>query len=68
MIAKQDDADHLREVLANMVSDLLEIANLLAPFLPDTSQAIKNIFADGVLNMPKTVLFPKIENYPATAV
>ena len=65
VIAKENDAEHLREVLANMVSDLLEIAELLVPFLPDTAQAIKNIFAEGLLQPPKAVLFPKIELEPA---
>lgn len=64
-IAKQKDEEHLREVLASMVSDLIEIADMLAPFLPDTSQAIKNIFAEGLLHTPKSVLFPKIENHKA---
>jgi methionyl-tRNA synthetase len=64
-IAKEGDMEHLREVLAYMVSDLVQIAELLAPFLPDTAQAIRNIFADGILRMPKTVLFPKIEKYTA---
>lgn len=63
-IAKTGDESHLQEVLANMVSDLIEIGELLTPFLPDTAQAIKNIFADGIIRAPKTVLFPKIENYP----
>lgn len=63
MIAKENDPEHLQEVLSSMVSDLLEIADLLTPFLPDTAQAIKNIFAEGLLRAPKTVLFPKIENY-----
>jgi methionyl-tRNA synthetase len=67
-IAEEKDEEHLREVLSNMVSDLLEIAELLTPFLPDTSQAIKNIFAEGLLHKPKSVLFPKIENIkPAEA-
>jgi methionyl-tRNA synthetase len=62
MIAKEDDPSHLQEVLASMVSDLLEIAESLTPFLPNTSESIKNIFASGVLNSPESVLFPKIEN------
>lgn len=66
-IAKSGDAQHLQEVLASMVSDLLEVSELLLPFLPDTAQAIKNIFADGVLHAPKSVLFPKIENHKAPA-
>ncbi len=60
-IAKRDEADHLGEVLAYMASSLLEIGELLKPFLPDTAQAIHNIFVDGVLRKPKTVLFPRIE-------
>ena len=66
-IAKGDDVQHLQEVLASMVSDLLEISELLVPFLPDTAQAIKNIFADGILHSPKSVLFPKIENHKLAA-
>ncbi len=61
-IAKQGDTEHLSEVLAYMAGCLVEIADLLAPFLPDTSQAIKNIFDEGILRKPKTVLFPRIEN------
>lgn len=60
-IAKENDAEHLGEVLSNMVSDLLEIAELLKAFLPNTAQAIQDMFAEGILRAPKTVLFPKIE-------
>lgn len=60
-IAKGDDTEHLGEVLAYMAGSLLEIADLLAPFLPDTAQAVRNIFGDGVLRKPATVLFPRIE-------
>lgn len=67
VIAKEHNAEHLKEVLAYMVRDLLEIADLLAPFLPDTAQAIKNIFAEGLLHKPKTVLFPRVENEAATS-
>jgi len=61
-IAKDGDQEHLQEVLGSMIGDLLEISTMLVPFMPDTAQAIKNIFADGVLRAPKNVLFPKIEN------
>ncbi len=60
-IAKEKDEEHLQEVLAYIVSDLLQIAGLLEPFLPATSAAIKAIFAEGILRPAKTVLFPKIE-------
>lgn len=61
-IAKNGDTAHLGEVLAYMAASLLEIASLLAPFLPDTAQAIQNIFGEGILRKPETVLFPRVEN------
>ncbi|MCA9348347.1 methionine--tRNA ligase [Candidatus Saccharibacteria bacterium] len=61
-VAKNGDEDHLRTILAYMAGSLLEIASLIAPFLPDTAQAIKNIFSDGVVKVPNTVLFPRVEN------
>ncbi|MDB5182438.1 MAG: methionyl-tRNA synthetase [Candidatus Saccharibacteria bacterium] len=67
-IAKEGDTEHLREVLASMVSDLLEIAESLVPFLPNTAASIKSIFAEGLLHAQKTVLFPKIENYKTDKV
>ncbi|HZM64232.1 MAG TPA: methionine--tRNA ligase [Candidatus Saccharimonadales bacterium] len=60
-IAKAGDEDHLREVLAYQVSCLLEIADLLAPFLPDTSAKIKGIFESGVVKPIDGTLFPKNE-------
>jgi len=60
-IAKKDDQDHLREVLAYQVSCLLEIANLLEPFLPDTAVKIRNVFDQGIVRPLPTTLFPKEE-------
>jgi methionyl-tRNA synthetase len=60
-IAKQDDQDHLREVLAYQVSSLLEIAELLMPFMPAASAKIKAVFKDGLVHMPKETLFPKLD-------
>lgn len=60
-IAKSGDEDHLREVLAGFVSDLLEIAELLAPFLPETSDKIKARFAQGLVEPGAAILFPRIE-------
>jgi methionyl-tRNA synthetase len=67
-IAKEKDEEHLNEVLVYMVSCLIEIADLLQPFLPTTAAAIHNIFAEGVLQKPDNVLFPKVENYTAKTV
>lgn len=58
-IAKVNDADHLREVLAYCVSCLLEIAELIAPFLPETSDKISKVFAKGVIPALEGTLFPK---------
>jgi methionyl-tRNA synthetase len=60
-IAKTGDEVHLREVLAYMTASLLEIAELLVPFLPDTAAKIKAFFGSGVLKEPPGQLFPKLE-------
>jgi methionyl-tRNA synthetase len=61
VIAKSDDQDHLREVLAGFVSDLLEIAQLLEPFLPATAGKIQALFAGGTVHPTEGTLFPKLE-------
>lgn len=61
VIAKENDTDHLREVLAYQASYLLEIANLLEPFMPDTAVKIRNIFSEGVVRPLKETLFPKYD-------
>jgi methionyl-tRNA synthetase len=58
-IAKEGDEEHLREVLANQASDLLQIADLLEPFMPDTAVKIRNVFKDGVVRPIEGTLFPK---------
>lgn len=58
-IAKVNDADHLREVLAYCSSCLLEIADLLDPFLPETAEKINKVFAKGVIPKLEGTLFPK---------
>jgi len=60
-IAKLGDEDHLREVLAQQASDLLEIAELLEPFLPDTAGKIKGVFESGIVRPLDGTLFPKFE-------
>ena len=61
-IAKTGDKDHLREVLAYQASCLLEIADLLEPFMPDTALKIHNIFNEGIVRPMATTLFPKEES------
>lgn len=65
-IAKEKDAEHLREVLAYMASNLLEIAELLEPFLPETSAKIKAVFSEGIVRPLEGTLFPKLDT-PAKA-
>lgn len=60
-IAKDGDAEHLREVLAYQVSCLLEIATLLTPFMPETAQKIRYIFEEGIIRPTESTLFPRHE-------
>lgn len=58
-IAKENDEQHLQEVLAYQVSCLLEIADLLTPLLPQTAEKIKHVFEKGVVQPTEGTLFPK---------
>ncbi len=60
-IAKTGDEVHLREVLAGFVSDLLEIADMLAPFMPGAAAKIQQVFGDGIVRPLEGTLFPRIE-------
>jgi methionyl-tRNA synthetase len=60
-IHKEGDLDHLREVLAYQVSCLLEIADLIGPFMPETGQKITKIFKSGVIKPMEQTLFPRFE-------
>jgi len=60
-IAKSGDEDHLREVLASQCGDLVEIAELLEPFLPSTATKIKGVFESGIVRPLETTLFPKFD-------
>jgi methionyl-tRNA synthetase len=66
-LAKLNDEDHLREVLAYVVSSLLEIGELLTPFMPQTADKILQTFGSGILKELKTSLFPKHETKPLLA-
>jgi methionyl-tRNA synthetase len=59
VIAKDGDEEHLREVLAYQSSCLLEIADLLEPFMPDTAVKIRNVFSEGIVRPIVGTLFPK---------
>jgi methionyl-tRNA synthetase len=60
-LAKENDPEHLREVLAAMASDLLEVAELLEPFMPDTAKKIQFVFQEGLIRDLDGALFPRAE-------
>lgn len=60
-IAKEGDAERLREVLAYQVSSLLAISDLLRPFMPETAAKINYIFSEGVIRPTEGTLFPRSE-------
>ncbi len=64
-VAKQRDKDpeaeeHLSEILGQSVGSLLQIADMLVPFMPHTSEVIHTMFETGVVKMPEGMLYPKI--------
>ena len=60
-VAKAGDEEHLQEILAYQAGCLLEIAELLEPFMPETAAKITHIFKEGVIRPTEHTLFPKHE-------
>ena len=59
-IGKDPEAEsHMSEALGNCVSSLIQIGDLLVPFLPQTARVIHSTFDTGVIVAPAP-LFPKI--------
>jgi methionyl-tRNA synthetase len=63
-IAKKRDTDpeaaaHLSDVLEHAVSSLLQIGDMLVPFMPATAEVIHQAFGNEVVTVPP-VLFPKL--------
>lgn len=54
-----DSADHLAEILQNLVGSILQVGDLLRPFMPESAEKIHTMFADGVVK-EQIVLFPKL--------
>jgi methionyl-tRNA synthetase len=67
-LAKTGDNEHLQEVLAYAAASLRQIATLLWPFLPQTSEAITKIFEGTTVSKYSGVLFPKIYKHTAAPV
>ncbi len=64
-IAKKRETDteaeaHLSEVLAQAVGALLQIGDLLVPFMPNAARKIQATFETGVIAADTAILFPKV--------
>lgn len=60
-VGKDTEAEpHLAEILAHCAGALIQIGDLLQPFLPTTATKIHEIFESGVVKLPEGVLFPKV--------
>lgn len=64
-VAKKRDTDteateHLEEILAHCAGVLLQVADMLVPFLPTTAESIKKTFAEGYVPSALDPLFPKL--------
>ena len=63
-----DAEDHLTEILAHCAGNLLQIGDLLLPFMPTTAGKIHAMFETGVVVPSEGVLFPKIYQHTEAAV
>lgn len=60
-VGKDTEAEpHLAEILGHCAGALLQIGDLLVPFLPNTAAFIHQTFDSGVVKQAEGVLFPKI--------
>ena len=63
-VAKKRDKDpeaeaHLGEILAHSCGTLLQVSDMLRPFMPQTAEKIHDMFASGVVPSELTPLFPR---------
>ena len=58
-LAKANKTTELQKVLSGLAQDLLTAADLLSPFLPETSDVIIKNFSSDKIIPPSTPLFPK---------
>jgi methionyl-tRNA synthetase len=58
-VAKEDDKEQLQEVLAYMSGALVQISQLLKPFMPQTADKISGVFVEGIVRPLDGPLFPK---------
>ena len=65
MLAKELEKDpeaapHLNEILSHSASTLMQVADFLTPFMPETAEKIHAMFNTGVVPNELVPLFPKI--------
>ena len=58
-LAKEGKTEQAVKVLTSLIKDLLNVAFLLEPFLPEIAEKIQNIFTSEKILPPETPLFPK---------
>lgn len=61
-IIAKDDPAHLKEVLAYLAGNILQVGQLLQPFMPHVAEEIDNLFKDGLVRQKTVILFPKRES------
>lgn len=60
-VGKEPDAEeHLSEVLAHCAGALVQIGDLIVPFLPNAAAKIHAIFESGVVQPAEGTLFPRV--------
>lgn len=57
-LAKNGETVQLQRIMNSLITGLLEASQMLSPFLPETSERIRQVFG-GVIEPPKQPLFPK---------
>ena len=60
-LARQKETKELKPILQDAAQDLLEVAYLLEPFLPDTAEKIEKIFTAKKITAPEKPLFPRLQ-------
>lgn len=58
VLAKAGETKKLEKCMGEMIHDLVSVAHMLRPFIPDTAKKIEDVF-NGEIVPPKTPLFPK---------
>lgn len=58
-VAKSGDQEHIKEIMSYLLASINEIADLLQPFMPQTSFKIKDLMNLDNLSVAAVPLFPK---------